>query len=492
MKILFVASEVIPFAKTGGLADVAGALPKELTKLGHEVIVVMPRYRNINKADYNATLEVSNLEVHIGKDSIKGSAYKAIIPGAKTPIYFIENDFLYDRAGLYGEAGEDYADNDDRFIFFSRAALLLAKRLNWKPDVIHCHDWQTGLIPIYLQEYSKIDPFFKGIKVLYTIHNLAYQGVFDKKLMDKIGLSWDYFSVDKLEFWGKVNFMKAALCSADKINTVSERYSKEIQSDEYGCGLQGVLINRKDDLSGILNGIDYSVFSPDKDKLIPVKYSWKTIKSKDDNKKALLQEVGLKYKRDTPVYGIVSRLAEQKGFDILSEIFEQFLQQNLQIVILGTGDQIYHQSLKVLEEKYPNKFKVVLKYDATLAQLIYAGSDFFMMPSRFEPCGLGQLISLRYGTIPIVRETGGLADTIIDFDLAKDFEHDKGNGFVFTGYSGDELLQALRNSLMVYHDKTAWSKIRHNAMKGDFSWKASAKKYVELYESMISPEPLPA
>jgi starch synthase len=491
MKILFVASEVIPFAKTGGLADVAGALPKELTKLGHEVIVVMPRYRNINKADYSATLEVSNLEVHLGNTSINGSAYKAIIPGAKTPIYFIENDFLFDRAGLYGEAGGDYSDNDERFIYFSRAALLLVKHLNWKPDVIHCHDWQTGLIPVYLQEYSKIDPFFQGIKVLYTIHNLAYQGSFDKSIMDKIGLSWDYFSVDKLEFWGNVNFMKAALCFADKINTVSERYSKEIQSDEYGCGLQGVLINRKDDLSGILNGIDYSVFSPNKDKLIPVKYSWTTIKDKEKNKKALLQQVGLKYKKDTPVYGIVSRLAEQKGFDILSEIFEQFLQQNIQIVILGTGDPVYHVSLKELEEKYPNKFKVVLKYDATLAQLIYAGSDFFMMPSRFEPCGLGQLISLKYGTIPIVRETGGLADTIIDFDLAKDFEHDKGNGFVFTGYNGEELLQSLRNSLIVFHDSMAWSKIRHNAMKGDFSWKASAKKYVELYESMTSLETSP-
>ncbi len=487
MKILFVASEVVPFAKTGGLADVAGALPKELTKLGHEVIVVMPRYKNINKEAYGATLEVSNLEVHLGKVTISGAAYSACIPGSKTPIYFIENDQFYNRDGLYGDASGDYPDNDERFIYFSRAALLLAKRLNWKPDVIHCHDWQTGLIPVYLKEYAKLDHFFQGIKSLYTIHNLAYQGVFDKQIMDKTSLSWDYFSVDKMEFWGKVNFMKAALCFADKISTVSERYSKEIQTDEYGCGLQGVLINRKDDLTGIINGVDYSVFSPDKDKLIPVKYSWDTIQGKAENKRALLDEVGLKFKKDTPVYGIVSRLAEQKGFDILSEIFETFLQHNVQIVILGTGDQIYHKSLKELEEKYPNKFKVILKYDAKLAQLIYAGSDFFIMPSRFEPCGLGQLISLKYGTIPVVRETGGLADTIIDFDLAKDFEHDKGNGFVFAGYNSDELLQSLRDSLMVYHDEMAWQKIRHNAMNCDFSWKASAKSYIELFESMINP-----
>lgn len=484
MKILFVASEVVPFAKTGGLADVAGALPKELTKLGQEVIIVMPRYKNINKDD--ATLEVSNLEVHIGKKVIGGAAYKAVVPGSKTIIYFIENNQLYDRDGLYGENGADYIDNDERFIYFSRAALLLAKRLNWKPDVIHCHDWQTGLIPVYLKEYAKIDSFFEGIKVLYTIHNLAYQGVFDKQIMDKIGLGWDYFSVDKLEFWGKVNFMKAALCFADKINTVSERYSKEIQTEEYGCGLQGVLVNRKEDLTGILNGIDYSVFSPDKDKMIPFNYSWKTIKNKESNKKALLKEIGFRYKQAVPLYGIVSRIAEQKGFDILTDIIEQFLQQKVQIVILGTGDPIYHQILKDLEQKYPTKLKVELKYDAKLAQLIYAGSDFFIMPSRFEPCGLGQLISLKYGTIPIVRETGGLADTIIDFDLAKDFEHDKGNGFVFTGYTGEELLQTLRNSLVVFHDGMAWNKVRHNAMNCDFSWKSSAKQYIDLYQSMFN------
>ncbi len=485
MKILFVASEVVPFAKTGGLADVAGALPKELTKLGHEVVVVMPRYKNIDKEQIKAEIAFENLEVHVGKNALNGAAYVAKVPGSKTPIYFIENNDLYDRDGLYGENGADYADNDDRFVYFSRAALLLAKRMNWKPDVIHCHDWQTGLIPAYLKEYSKIDPFFQNIKTLYTVHNLAYQGVFDKKLMEKIGLSWDYFSVDKLEFWGKVNFMKAALCFADKINTVSERYSKEIQSDEYGCGLHGVLSNRKEDLVGILNGIDYSVFSPSKDKLIAKKYTLATIEKKEDNKKALLKQIGLRSRKNTPVYGIVSRLAEQKGLDILSDIIEEFLQKNVHVVILGTGDPKYHESLKKLEEAYPTKFRVILKYDAALAQLIYAGSDFFLMPSRFEPCGLGQLISLKYGTIPVVRETGGLADTIVDFDMAKDFEQDKGNGFIFTDYTGNALLKAMMNSLMVYHDELAWKKIRSNAMTCDFSWKASAKKYVELYESMF-------
>jgi starch synthase len=484
MKVLFVASEVIPFAKTGGLADVAGALPKELTKLGKDVRVVMPKYKNIDLNSLDSSLEIENLSIHIGDEIITSSVYKCFIPGSNTPIFFIENDELYNRDSLYGDNGQDFFDNDIRFIYFSRAALLLIKMLDWKPDVIHCHDWQTALIPVYLKEYSKIDDFYQGIKSLYTIHNLAYQGLFDKEVIEKTGLGWDYFTMDKLEYWGKVNFMKGALSFADKINTVSERYSKEIQTEEVGCGLHGLLSNRKNDLSGILNGIDYSVFSPKVDKLIPTKYSIETIEDKNNNKKVLLEEFGLKYKKDVPVYGIVSRLAEQKGFDIFSEIIEQFLEKNVQVVILGTGDPLYHQLLKAVEEKYPNKFRVELKYDAKLAQLIYAGSDFFIMPSRFEPCGLGQLISLKYGTIPIVRETGGLADTIIDFDVAKDFENDKGNGFVFSNYSSKELLQTLINSLKIFHEEYAWKKIRQNAMLADFSWKVSAKKYVDLYESL--------
>lgn len=455
MKILFVSSEVFPFSKTGGLADVAGALPAELTKLGHEVKVVTPRYR--------------------------GLPNESTLPNSKTKVYFIENDDLYARDGLYQQAGVDYEDNAQRFIYFSRATLELCKQLDWKPDVIHCNDWQTGLIPVYLKSIYATDPFFQGIRSIYTIHNLAYQGVFPKETLELTGLSWDYFTMDRVEFWGKLNFMKSGLVFADMITTVSEQYSREIQTEEYGCGLEGVLQGRQQDLFGIINGVDYKVFSPDKDPMIAKPYTLKTLEKKNDNKKALLKQVGLPTKRGAALIGMISRLADQKGFDLVAEMIEALMVQNVQLVILGTGDPKYHTLLQALEVKYPKQLKAVLAFDAKLAQQIYAGSDFFLMPSQYEPCGLGQLISLKYGTIPIVRETGGLADTITDFDLAKDFEHELGNGFVFLDYSAQELLRTILRALAVYKDEKAWSKIRHNAMRCDFSWKASAKKYEALY-----------
>lgn len=482
MRILFVSSEVMPFSKTGGLADVAGALPAELTKLGHEVKVVTPRYKCVDKDNFGLKLAVSDINITLGEDTYAGAAYVSTLPGSKTNVYFIENDEFYQRDGLYQKAGEDYEDNASRFIYFSRAALDLCKRLDWRPDVIHCNDWQTGLIPVYLKSVYADDPFYQGIRSVYTIHNLAYQGVFPKETMELTGLSWDYFTMDKVEFWGKLNFMKSGLVFADVITTVSEQYSREIQTEEYGCGLEGVLQGRQQDVFGIINGVDYKVFSPDKDKMIAKQYGVKTLEKKKDNKKALLKRVELPSKRGAAVIGMISRLADQKGFDLVAEIIEQLMGQNVQLVILGTGDAVYHKLLNDMEIKYPKQLRAVLAFDAKLAQQIYAGSDLFLMPSQYEPCGLGQLISLKYGTIPIVRETGGLADTITDFDLAKDFEHEKGNGFVFLDYEGQELFRTILRALVVYKDENAWNKIQHNAMRCDFSWKASAKKYETLYK----------
>ncbi len=459
----------------------AGALPAELTKLGHEVKVFTPRYKVVDKEKFKLKLAVSDLKVELGENEYNGAAYVSTLPGSKTNIYFIENDALYDRDGLYQQAGLDYKDNAQRFIYFSRTALDLCKKLDWKPDVVHCNDWQTGLIPVYLKSIYATDPFFQGIRSMYTIHNLAYQGVFAKDVLELTGLPWEYFTMDRVEFWGKLNFMKSGLVFADIITTVSEQYSREIQTEEYGCGLEGVLQGRQSDLFGIVNGVDYKVFSPEKDTMIAKPYSLKTIEKKHDNKKALLKQVGLPTKRGAALIGMISRLADQKGFDLVAEMIEALMIQNVQLVILGTGDLKYHTLLKDLEIKYPKQLKAVLAFDAKLAQQIYAGSDFFLMPSQYEPCGLGQLISLKYGTIPIVRETGGLADTITDFDLAKDFEHELGNGFVFLDYSAQELLKTILRALTVYKDEKAWNKIRLNAMRCDFSWKASAKKYETLY-----------
>ncbi|OGI12376.1 MAG: starch synthase [Candidatus Margulisbacteria bacterium GWF2_35_9] len=487
MKILFLSSEVIPFAKTGGLADVAGALPKALSKIGHDVVVVMPRYRQVNKEKYNLQLALTDLVVEVGDKQINGAAFSSVIPDSKTKVYFIENNDLYDRDGLYQVPGtdKDYIDNDERFIYFSRAALDMCKRLNWKPDIIHCNDWQTGLVPVYIKTLYSIDPFYQGIKTILTIHNLGYQGVFEAESMSKTGLDESLFTMDKLEFWGKLNFLKAGLVYADFITTVSERYSQEIQTEEYGAGLNGLLNARKSSVSGIINGIDYNVFSPSNDPIIHKKYSLKTIVNKLDNKKYLLKQCGMRRKVGAPVLGIISRLVDQKGFDILAEIIDKLLHLNIQLIVLGTGEQKYHKLFSELQSKYPTKMSLQLKYDANLAQYIYAGSDMFIMPSKYEPCGLGQLISLRYGTIPVVRETGGLADTIVDFDLAKDFEQDKGNGFVFSKYDSQELYKTLLRAINVYSDEKAWKKIVSNAMKCDFSWKSSAQKYSQLYGHLV-------
>jgi len=456
MKILFCASEVVPFAKTGGLADVAGSLPLYLKKLKTDVRVCLPKYSSI---------KIDGTKAKLGKD---------------IPVYFIENDNYFARPSLYGTAQGDYPDNLDRFSFFSKSVLELLKKENFKPDIIHCNDWQTALIPVYLKTIYKNDPFYSGIKTIFTIHNMAYQGTFSKDEYFKLGLGWEYFNMEYLEFYGMINLMKGGLVFSDFITTVSPTYSKEIQTPEFGCKLEGVLSRRKDFLTGIINGIDYDEWNPMADKELVKKYSHLSSKDKVYNKISLQKECGLPVKPDTPLLGVVGRLAHQKGFDILAEKISEICEQDLQFVLLGTGDEVYHKIMQDIAKKYPGKTSINIKFDNTLAKKIYASSDMFLMPSRYEPCGLGQMISLRYGTIPIVRKTGGLADTIVEFDpKTKD-----GNGFIFEDYCSDELFNTIKRALGVYRNKKIWQVLVKHAMEYDFSWGNSAKEYIKLYKKV--------
>lgn len=453
LKVLMASSEVVPFSKTGGLADVAGSLPLAIHKLGADIRLVTPRYK---------TVGIFGNEARLNND---------------VPVYFIEHEGYFMRDNLYGDKNGDYHDNLERFTFFSGKTLELLKDLDFKPDIIHCNDWQTALIPVYLKTIFKDDPFYRGIKTIFTVHNIGYQGLFPKEHFPKTGLPWGLFTIDGLEFYDKVNILKGGLIFSDAITTVSPTYAKEIQTREFGYGLDGVLAQRKDSLLGIVNGVDYDEWNPSKDKELQFHFSAAKIDGKYNDKKGLQKEGGLKENEDAPLIGIISRLADQKGLDIISKIMEPLLNMEVQLILLGTGEEKYHILLGKLKTKYPKKVSIHLKFDAVLAKKIYAGSDMFLMPSRYEPCGLGQLISLRYGTIPIVRKTGGLADTIVEYNSGTN----QGNGFVFEKYDANELLRAIRRALDLYKNKNVWRKLLLNAMKCDFSWEGSAKKYIELY-----------
>ncbi len=454
-------SEVVPFAKTGGLADVAGALPLALEKLKQDVIIVMPFYKKAG---------VSCVDAKVLYPGVLSTSI-----GNKIKVYFIENDNYFNRDNLYGTAQEDYPDNLERFSFFSKKCLELFKQIKFKPDIIHVHDWQASFIPIYLKTLYYSDPFYKKCKTLLTIHNLAYQGVFQKDNYPKLGLDWSYFNMEQLEFYGKLNILKGGIVFADCINTVSSTYASEIQTKEYGCGLEGVFNKRKDCLSGILNGLDYSIWDPLKDKFIVKNYDINTLKDKYKNKEALQKETKLAKKSDVPLLGMVSRLAEQKGLDILADVLDDICKLNLQLVILGAGDIKYHKILEAKSKKFPKVFCLSLKFDNTLAHKIYAGSDIFLMPSRFEPCGLGQMISLKYATVPLVYKTGGLADTI-----------NKENGFVFDQYTPSALIKTIKEASELYKHKRKWEEKIKKGMEANFSWQTSAKKYVQLYKKLTT------
>jgi starch synthase len=467
MKILFCSSEVVPFAKTGGLADVSGALPIALEKQGVEVNVCMPKYGSIKEQDY-----------HIKKLDDKVSYCKI---GKKIKVYFIANENYFNRSGLYGDKIGDYVDNLDRFVFYSRETLNLLKQINFKPDIIHCNDWQTSLIPVYLKTIYSKDSFYKKIKTLLTIHNLAYQGLFGKDQYPKLGLDWSLFNIDGLEFYDKINILKGGIVFSDLISTVSEAYAKEIQTKEFGCGLEGILLKRKKSLSGIINGLDYELWDPAIDNLIFKKYSPETLDDKFINKKKLQEECGLEQNKNALLFGFVGRLAEQKGIDIITNNMDTMFKSNIQMVILGTGDQKYHEILEKLSLKYAKKFALYLKFDNTIAHKIYAGSDIFLMPSRYEPCGLGQMISFKYATVPLAFKTGGLADTIVDLEK----NNSKGNGFLFDKYEAKAFMAKFNKAVSIHKDKNAWGKILKRIVKLDFSWQESAKKYKGLYKKCL-------
>ncbi|MFH1128047.1 MAG: glycogen synthase GlgA [Candidatus Omnitrophota bacterium] len=457
MKIAICAAEVVPFAKTGGLADVCGALPLALEEQNQEVIIIMPRYKAIQDSKFTITRL---------KDDI---SYSVI--GKNIKVYFIENDKYFFRDSLYVDKFGDYKDNLERFSYFCKRALSLLKEINYKADVIHIHDWQASLVPVYLKNLYKSDAFYQDMRTILTIHNIGYQGLFPKEEFPKLGLAWSLFGIEGLEFYGKINFLKAGMEFSDIINTVSPTYSKEIQTKEFGFGLEGVLGKRRNSLFGILNGLDYNIWNPQTDKFIAKNFSVKDITNKSKDKEDLQKFCKLPVKKNIPLLGMVSRLVQHKGFDILSVGIEKICKMDLQIVILGTGDLKYHQFLTKIMKKYPKVISLHLKFDDPLAHKIYAGSDIFLMPSQYEPCGLGQLISLRYGTIPLVFKTGGLADTV-----------NKDNGFVFDKYSKEELIKTINAAIKAFQDKLAWNQLVQRALECDFSWGKSAKQYIKLYE----------
>ncbi len=456
LKVLLAASEVAPFAKTGGLADVAGSLPIALEEMGVDVRIIMPKY---------GCIKVKGSETVIGK-------------GVK--VYFVENDDYFDRKELYGDKFGDYHDNLDRFSFFSKGALERCKREDFSPDIIHCNDWQTALIPVYLNTIYKYDTFFSKTKCLYTIHNLAYQGLFAKDEFPKMGLDWNLFTIEYFEFYDKVNLAKAGIVYSDAISTVSPTYAQEMLTREFGCGLEGVLKNRENDLCGILNGLDYTAWDPSTDRKIFKKYSIAAPDEKYINKERLQKELGLKVDRNIPLLGMISRLADQKGLDLLAKIIDELLNMKVQFVLLGTGDNKYHILFEKMGKIHSKNTSINLKFDAALAQKIYAASDLFLMPSRYEPCGLGQMISFRYGTVPIARETGGLKDSVKEFNLRTK----EGGGFTFSEYRADHLFAAIKRALGLFKNKTTWGELVRKIMALDFSWKKSAGEYVKLYEKM--------
>jgi starch synthase len=486
LNILFVSSEVEPFAKTGGLADVSGTLPQVIKDLGHEIRIIMPRFGSISERKFKLhdVIRLKEIEVPIGKEKKIANVNSSFIANVKSKVqvYFLANKEFYDRAGMYisPDSKKDYVDNDVRFIFFCRGVLETLKRLGWQPDIIHCNDWQTGLIPAYIKTIYNHDPFFKHIKTVFTIHNLAYQGTFPASSFEKTGLPASEFGKEGVEFYGKLNFMKAGLMYSDLITTVSEKYAEEICStEEFGCGLEGVLQKRKSHLHGIINGIDYSVWNPETDDLIVKRYDIRTLEGKLDNKKELLSKFGLTVKENVPLIGIISRLVDQKGLDLIKEIADDLMKLEVQFVMLAAGEKKYQDYFESLHKKYAAKMGLYIGYNDELAHLIEAGCDMYLMPSRYEPCGLNQLYSLKYGTVPIVRSTGGLDDTILDVDGGN------GTGFKFKKYDSRELFKTIQRALKLYHDTAAWKKIMKNGMQQDFSWESSARKYTNLYRNLV-------
>ena len=474
MRILFVASEGLPFCKTGGLADVVEALPKALVAGGHEAAVVLPRYRG-TRAD---TPIIPSLTIPLGNrlrfpEIVDGT----LLDGVR--YFFVDDPAFFDRDGLYGNSAGDYADNAERYSEFCRAALEISKHV-WPTDVFHCHDWQTALLPVLLRTSYADDPVIKDLPVVFTVHNMGYQGQFRRDVLGRAGISEMLFNPGALEFFGNVNFLKGGLIYSDYLTTVSRRYALEIQTPEFGYGLDGVVKSRSDRVVGILNGVDYTAWNPAHDAFIAHKYSAKDLTGKQACKQDLLKVFGLAADHThRPVMGIVSRLADQKGFDLIADRAHEILREDVMLAVLGTGERRYEDLFRALAGAYPGRVGYKFAYDNVLAHKVEAGSDIFLMPSRYEPSGLNQMYSLKYGTVPVVRATGGLDDSIENFDL----EHGTGTGFKFSEYSGAALLYAVKQALHHYADERIWKRIQLNGMAKDFSWKTSAAEYAKLYEA---------
>ncbi len=482
LSIVMAAPEGVPYVKTGGLADVVGALAPELARLGHEVRVFLPRYRSVDTARWGLAKPIKQFDVTLGSGPRRVKLY-AHAAEKRYTVYFIEQDAYFDRDPLYGTAHGDYPDNAERFAFFSISVLEALRALDVSPDIVHVHDWQTGLVPVYLKTLFAQDAHFRKTRTVFSIHNLAYQGVFPRSQLAVTGLPDQVFSVSGLEFWGQLNYLKGGLVFSDLLLTVSERYAQEILTPEFGCGLEGVLATRSRDLAGILNGIDTDIWNPAKDTFVEPRFDARSFEEKQEVKAALQRRCGLPVEKNAFLAGMITRLADQKGADLVAKILPILLARRIQMVILGTGEARYHALLEEAAKRHPDHLRVYLKFDDPLAHAIYAGSDAFLMPSRYEPCGLSQMISLGYGTLPIVRATGGLADTIVDLDQ----DPKRGNGFVFHEYREDAFLATVLRALTYFDERRAdWVAAARRGMGLDFSWKRSASRYVERYRTVAS------
>jgi len=484
LKIAFISSEVEPFAKTGGLADVAGSLPKALEKLGCEVKVFMPKYFSVDEAKYGLHYcwDIGEMPVRINGTIRSVHLHQAKLPGTKVEIYFIDCPHYFHRGQVY----TNDPDEHERFILFCKGVVESLQRLKWAPDVIHCNDWQTGLMPLFIKDNYNWDKLFEHTALLYTIHNIGYQGRFSTEALYSAEIRDEfYYPGGPVEYHDSVSFMKAGIYFSDIINTVSNTYAHEILTPEYGAGMENILSQRKNDLYGILNGIDYSTWNPEKDTHIPFNYNFQIIERKTGNKKFLLEHLNLAFDENIPLIGIVSRMVSQKGYDIFTAAVGELMNLPAQWVILGSGEDEYEKFCRSLANSLPHKVASYIGFNNELSHLIEAGADIFLMPSLYEPCGLNQMYSLRYGTVPVVRKTGGLADTVIDWYESKLNGSYNGNGFSFYEYSGKALANTVKKAVELFADKSVWRKLQQNGMNIDFSWEHSAKQYIELYRKAI-------
>lgn len=486
MKILIAASEAAPFIKTGGLADVAGALAKALFRLGHDVRLVIPRYQDLDTRKHRLFPLMPEIKVNYGSQTIHGSVLRTTFPKTEIPVYFIEEPMFSLRRGIYGNQQGDFRDNDVRFAFFNQAILWLLKGLDWRPDVIHANDWQTGLLPALLKHNPEVchDEFFQSIRSLFSVHNLAFQGNFPKWVIPNIGLPWELFRPELMEFYNQASFLKAGITCADHVTTVSPTYVKEIQTEENGAGMHGVLKERTGSLTGILNGIDTEEWDPAADEHLPAHFSAEDLTGKAACKRKLQEETGLRPDPEIPLLGMTTRLSEQKGLGLIVEALDDLAALDAQFLFLGSGEKKYEDVLSKASEDYAN-IAAVIGYDVPLSHRIVAGSDFFLVPSRFEPCGLTQMYAMRYGSVPIVRAVGGLRDTVAP-PTAKTLADGTATGFTFEDFTTDSFLACLKEALDARKNGAEWQAIMSNGMRKDWGWNKAASQYVSLYESLAA------